>query len=497
MGETTTPAPVVPGFELGRLVARGGTSEVWEGVREADGRRVAVKVARVDHSCAEAAAREASLAAAAADAHVVPVEACLPLSDGRVALVMPLLRGGNLAGLVAARGHLAPGEVVTVLAPVAGAVGRLHRLGAVHGDVSPGNVLLDLDGRPSLADLGTGRVTGDAPAAVWGTEGYVAPEVLMGGDPSPAADVYALGALGWLCLVGAPPGPPGLRPVLAELNRAGPGAAALVEVLESAVAAHADERPDAVELAWALFRAADPVPLHLVEGDDEVSAVTYRLRAAASTPASADETRRVRGRHAPPARRRPSSWALVVALGVAVVAAGGLGVAVVRSGTPVPAAATSGSGSADPQGPRAVAPGRTPSAARSLSERGAPTDRPHVLLEALAEARAAAWRAGDPRLLRSAEAPGSTLLARDTTAVEGLARAGLRYAGLRYTVEGVATVSHVGASAVLRARLGTGAYDVVGSGTRTPRAASAGEQVLVDLRWAHDGWRLTGIRAAR
>ena len=120
-----------------------------------------------------------------------------------------------------------------------------------------------------------------------------------------------------------------------------------------------------------------------------------------------------------------------------------------------------------------------------------------MLLEALAEARAAAWRAGDPRLLRSAEAPGSTLLARDTTAVEGLARAGLRYAGLRYTVEDVATVSHVGASAVLRARLGTGAYDVVGSGTRTPRAPSAGEEVLVDLRWAHDGWRLTGIRAAR
>ena len=204
----------MPGYELGALLARGGTSEVWAGVALDGGRRVAVKVVHADVESLEVASREAAVSARAANAHVVTVEACVPLPDGRVAVVMPHLLGGAVDALVRARGHLSPGEVVTVLAPVASALGRLHDLGVVHGDVSPGNVLLDLDGRPVLGDLGLGHVVGDVSPGVWGTDGYVAPEVLLGADPSPAADVYALGAVGWLCLSGTVPGPPGLRPEL-------------------------------------------------------------------------------------------------------------------------------------------------------------------------------------------------------------------------------------------------------------------------------------------
>jgi len=112
--DAPSPAPAVPGHELGALLARGGTSEVWAGVALDDGRRVAVKVVHADVALVEAAAREAAVSAAAASAHVVAVEACVELPDGRVALVMPHLLGGALDGLVRARGHLSPGEVVTV-----------------------------------------------------------------------------------------------------------------------------------------------------------------------------------------------------------------------------------------------------------------------------------------------------------------------------------------------------------------------------------------------
>ncbi|MGB7819457.1 MAG: serine/threonine-protein kinase, partial [Ornithinibacter sp.] len=210
-------APMVPGFELGRRIGHGATSEVWVAATEADGRRVALKVVHADLDEVQAAAREAALSAAVASPHLVRIEACLPLPGGRVALVMPHLAGGSLEALVEARGHLEPGEVVTVLAPVASALARLHAVGVVHGDVSPGNVLLDLDGRPHLGDLGVGRIVGEAPAGVWGSDGYVAPEVVLGSDPSPAADVYSLGALGWLCLTGSVPGAPGLRPALADV----------------------------------------------------------------------------------------------------------------------------------------------------------------------------------------------------------------------------------------------------------------------------------------
>ena len=283
--------PEVPGYELGLLLARGGTSEVWAAVALEGGRRVAVKVVHADLESLEAASREAAVSARAASAHVVTVEACVPLPDGRVAVVMPHLLGGAVDALVRARGHLSPGEVVTVLAPVASALGRLHDMGVVHGDVSPGNVLLDLDGRPVLGDLGLGHVVGDVSPGVWGTDGYVAPEVLLGADPSPAADVYALGAVGWLCLSGTVPGPPGLRPELAQVCLAGEGSEPMVAALAAAVSAEPTDRPGAHELAWLLFGAAEPEPLRLVAGDDEVSAVTYRLRAAAGRPPSASAPR--------------------------------------------------------------------------------------------------------------------------------------------------------------------------------------------------------------
>jgi hypothetical protein len=490
--------PVVPGVELGRWIARGGTSEVWEGVRKADGRRVAVKVARADRDCIEAVAREAARAAAAASAHVVPVEACLTLEDGRVALVMPLLLGGNLGALVRARGHLAPGEVVTAVAPVAGAVARLHHVGVVHGDISPGNVLLDLDGRPSLSDLGVGRVVGEEPAGVWGTEGYVAPEVLMGADPGPASDVYALGALGWLCLAGAPPGPPGLRSPLAELSRAGEGATAMVATVESAVAAHPEERPDAAELAWALFEAADPAALHLAEGEDDVSAVTFRLRAAAAEPAATVVPRgwgrHHRGRHREHRVHR-ARWRTAVP-GVAVVAVVGTGVAVALAGD---AREVAGTGEAVPAAasPRSggTGPAASPPPDRDVrTRRTAPHDDPGLLLRALAESRAAAWRAADHRLLDEAEGEASPLRLRDERSVRRLAEAGLRYAGLRYDVADVETVSATGEVAVLQARVGTHGYEVVGAGSATAQPAVAGEQVLVELRWGDLGWRVADIR---
>jgi hypothetical protein len=497
MGETGGGAPVVAGLELGRAIARGATSEVWEAVRVADGRRVAVKVAHADPESVEAAVREASLSGAAASAHVVPVESCLPVGDGRVALVMPLLRGGSLDRLVAARGHLTPGEVVTVLAPVAGALGRLHSLGVVHGDLSPGNVLLDLDGRPFLADLGLGRVVGDAPLAVWGTDGYVAPEVLMGDGPTPGSDVYALGALGWLCLTGSAPGPPGLRPQLAELSRAGEAAARLVEVVDSAVAASPGARPTADELAWALFDAADAAPLHLVRGDDEASAVTYRLRAAAVEPPPRRGGRR-RGRHArygpgPSAvlgtlsPRAPTRRTGVLAGLVALLAAVGLALAARPAGLPEEAATAL-------PAQQAAAEGTSPAAPDPRLEPDAPDRRPAALLASLAEARAAAWRAADPSLLVAAEVAGSPAHVRDVEAVAELARAGIRYEGLRHEVEVLATVGASRSAAVIRARLGTGRYDVVGPGRRTPRPARRGEVVLVDVGWTRDGWRVTGIR---
>ncbi len=488
-------APVVPGFELGECIGRGATSEVWAGASEADGRRVAVKVVHADRAELDAAAREASLSAVAASAHVVRVEACLPLEDGRVALVMPFLQGGSLGALVGARGHLEPGEVVTVLAPVASALARLHGVGVVHGDVSPGNVLLDVDGRPHLADLGLGHVVGEVSPGVWGSDGFVAPEVVLGGEATPAADVYSLGALGWLCLTGAVPGAPGLRPSLVEVSLAAPSPAltALIGALDLAIGPEATERPDADALAWALFEAATPAPIHLVRGGDEVSAITHRLRTAAGEGRDAvepggDPRTRVRWRPRRLGRGAvllASLAGLLLAAMAVVVSGPGSGVA---GGQPTPPMAGS---SADPV---ADAPEVHSDDPRLAAD--APVVRPRDLLTALAGQRAAAWRAGSPALLRGVDVPGSTSWARDVAAVTELERSGIRYDDLVHTVARVSTESATAERAVLRARIDTSEYVVSSRSTSTPRPASTGAAVLVDLVRTQDGWRISDIRDA-
>ncbi len=549
------PVPEVPGYELGRLLARGGTSEVWAGVAIDGGRRVAVKVVHAELGSVEAAAREAAVSARSASAHVVAVEACVELPDGRIAVVMPHLLGGALDALVRARGHLSPGEVVTVLTPVASALGRLHDLGVVHGDVSPGNVLLELDGRPVLGDLGLGHVLGEVSPGVWGTDGYVAPEVLLGADPSPASDVYALGALGWLCLSGTVPGPPGLRPELAEVSRAGEGSEPVVAALAAAVSADPADRPGAHELAWQLFAAAAAEPLHLAHGDDEVSAVTYRLRAAAGHPPSVPAFRRRlrpwrrtwqgQGRRQPPwqpqrpwqpswrwreqlrpswrwrarwrPRRHPARDGLESGRHAGTVVLRGWGSVRGRSGASRPgvvvalvglacvvllvptvavlgrAEGTSSAGATDAV--PASSGHRTAEGGDPRTDVQAPRTRPAELLAVLADARAAAWREATPALLHAADANGSAAAVRDAAAVAEVARAGVRYTGLRYTVADVTAVSATPRRAVLRGRVDAGPYTVRGAAGSTTRPAVPGEPVLVDLVFTDVGWRVSDVRS--
>ncbi|MEO7730947.1 MAG: protein kinase [Kofleriaceae bacterium] len=105
--------------------------------------------------------------------------------------------------------------------PVAAAIGRsviealaaAHKAQVVHGAVHPRSVLVDEDGVVRLGDFVVGRalttaVAQGADATMWrGLSGYLAPELVIGEDPTPGADVFAVGAMLFTMLSGeAPPG---------------------------------------------------------------------------------------------------------------------------------------------------------------------------------------------------------------------------------------------------------------------------------------------------
>ena len=171
---------------------------VWSATRDADGRAVAIKLVpgpADDRGVTRAAPHRARSArwsrppARPASSRASTTRTWCGCTrrprcaDGTLALVLDLVDGGSYAAVVAARGHLHPGEVVTALSPVSRAVAHLHALGVVHADLSPGNVLFTREGRPMVSDLGVARLFGEQPETLHGTEGFTAPEVLWASSP--------------------------------------------------------------------------------------------------------------------------------------------------------------------------------------------------------------------------------------------------------------------------------------------------------------------------
>ncbi len=369
--------PLVPGYLLGARLGGGAAGSVWRATPLGGGPVRAVKVVR---PC-PGSEREIEALAAVRHPHVVTLHDSVLLDDGRTALVLDLVDGGTLGSVVAERGHLSPGEVVTVLAPLAQALAELHAVGVQHGDLAPGNVLLDRTGRPVLADLGTSRITGEPRDEVYGTAGYVDPVVLTGGPASPASDVYGLGALGWLALTGAPPPSPAQRPALAELVPTVPPA--LVAVVESAVDPDPSRRPDPADLARRLLLAARASPIWATGEGPDMGGLTHRIRSLAALDADTDPGRRHRaerrrllarlrpaGREAPRGPRetqrwRPASVIAAVASAVLVAAAVGWGVPLVRDALPGHRPAT--------RAAAAVAAGAVPTAADARLTTATPT----------------------------------------------------------------------------------------------------------------------------
>ena len=88
---------------------------------------------------------------------------------------------------------------------MAGALETAHRLGILHRDVKPANILLTEYGEPQLTDFGIAHIAGGfetATGVVTGSPAFTAPEVLDGDTPTPASDVYSLGATLFCALTG-------------------------------------------------------------------------------------------------------------------------------------------------------------------------------------------------------------------------------------------------------------------------------------------------------
>ncbi|MCG3135253.1 MAG: Serine/threonine-protein kinase PknD [Planctomycetes bacterium] len=128
--------------------------------------------------------------------------------------VMQHLSGGSLADRLRAAGGRQPAQVVLPwLLQVADALDHIHSRGFVHRDIKPGNILYDDAGNVVVADFGIAKAMGHLDTGITatgvtpGSPGYMAPEVLKGGELGPAYDQYSLAVCVYEALCGQLPYP--------------------------------------------------------------------------------------------------------------------------------------------------------------------------------------------------------------------------------------------------------------------------------------------------
>jgi len=496
----------VPGYRLGERLGVGSHAQVWRAQRVADGRPVALKLVPLaaDGEDADQAVREfAVLQRLRVDGLVRCHDAVLLPERGALALVLDLVEGGSLASVVAARGHLSVGEAVTVVAPVARALAGLHAAGVVHADLAPDNVLLERRGRPVVGDLGVARLRGEAPGAVFGTAGFIAPEVEFGAMPTSASDVYAVGALAWWCVAGAAPATAPLRQPLEDLVPGLPSA--WVHAVEACLAPDPRSRPSAAEAALLFFDAAPCEPLRLVVGHDEVALLTRRIRTAGA-PAGSD---------AVPAWSRPSVPRRGVLVVACVAAAGVLVAGAVAAAQDARSPGEAGGRHPAPSGTARSVPSPVPSLSQPpvalasppprtgrdvrgdvRRDASAPSRDPVGLMQALAEERARVMVGGDPARLRSLDLQGSSAWRADAALLQRAAAAGQRYERVLLAVRSARALRARADAATLAAVVETVGYTVVtGDGRRSMSVREPGQELLFELRWTSGAWLIEAVRS--
>ena len=292
--------PVDPAaYEVRSELARGGMGRILDAWDRRHGRRVAIKVLlRNEPGALARFIREARITARLQHPSIVPFYEAGRWSDGEPFFAMKLVEGRSLADVIAERPRFADRvALVSHLIAATDALAYAHAAGIIHRDLKPANVLIGAYGETVVIDWGIAKQLGDAdepggtaldgPALVTamgsaiGTPCYMPPEQAAGMRVDERADVYALGALIYHVLAGAPPyasdastgvvtkvlhGPPA---PLAELAPEAP--ADLVAIVDKAMARAPEDR----------YTGADRMAADLREfaAGRLVSARVYSLRA--------------------------------------------------------------------------------------------------------------------------------------------------------------------------------------------------------------------------
>ncbi|MCI1661010.1 Stk1 family PASTA domain-containing Ser/Thr kinase [Bifidobacterium psychraerophilum] len=221
---TTLPSSLANGrYELGQLIGRGGMAEVHVAQDARLGRTVAIKIMRSDLTNDEIFLsrfrREAHSVAQLNNPNIVSIydsgEETLEDENGnheRVPyLVMEYVKGQTLRDIIKSNGPLSQRDAEQVMLGVLNALEYSHRMGIIHRDIKPGNIMISDQGMVKVMDFGIARALDDSAATmtqsqgVVGTAQYLSPEQARGESVDMRSDLYSAGCVLYEMLTGRPP----------------------------------------------------------------------------------------------------------------------------------------------------------------------------------------------------------------------------------------------------------------------------------------------------
>lgn len=218
-------------FLFERLLGAGGMGKVYRARDLRSNDRVAIKTLHKARQSDPRAIRqfvqESQILQTLSHPNIVRIRGLGQFPAGGFFLVMELVDGQDLQRRLA-EGPLPRTPALKIVEEVAAAIQYAHEHRIIHCDLKPANVVVDARERAVVTDFGFARFhhpESPQPGHVGGTRAYLAPEVLrLQAPPTPAADIYALGALLWALVRGEPP------PGLASLSHCPAGDAPLAAV---------------------------------------------------------------------------------------------------------------------------------------------------------------------------------------------------------------------------------------------------------------------------
>jgi tRNA A-37 threonylcarbamoyl transferase component Bud32 len=197
-------------FSIIRQIGEGGMSRVFEAEDEVLRRRVALKILNRKYSgdLARMAQfqQEALTTARVTHPNVIKLYS-VGFDQGHFFIAMELVTGGSLEQKIRREGEVKEKEVLRIGRQVAEGLRAAHRMGLLHRDVKPANILFTEEGTAKVVDFGLALFVQqkDQSGEIWATPYYVSPEKVIENSEDFRSDLFSLGASMYHALTGQPP----------------------------------------------------------------------------------------------------------------------------------------------------------------------------------------------------------------------------------------------------------------------------------------------------